>query len=271
MKKFNGKIAVVTGAGSGIGRATALALAGEGALVVVTDMNSETAGETVKMIIDKGQQARFFMLDVTDIDQIRRLSVQVEDTIGTPSVLVNNAGIGVASYFMDTSLESWEQVIAINLMGVVHCCRAFVPGMVASGAPGHIVNIASMLGYTQARGVSAYCATKFGVLGFSECLRAELCDHGIGVSAICPGMIRTNIINTSVLESSDDDIEEKRDAIVNLFEKRNYPPEGVARAIIKAIRKNRAVVPVATEAWLTYYAKRWAPWLVRSLARKDVV
>ena len=271
MKNFQGKSAVVTGAGSGIGRATALALAAEGATVAVTDIDLQSAQETVDTILAAGQDGRAFQLDVSDQQQIGQVAADIRQALGIPSVLVNNAGIAVGGYFLDTSLQSWERIISINLMGVVHCCRAFVPEMVAAGQPGHVVNIASMLGYMQSRGVSAYCATKFGVVGFSECLRAELRDHGIGVTAICPGMIRTNIIDSGVLESSQEDVEEKRKQIEAVYRKRNYPPEKVARAIIKSIRKNSAVVPVASEAWLAYYMKRWAPWLVARMARKEFV
>lgn len=271
MRNFAGKTAVVTGAGSGIGRATAEALAEQGATVAVTDVDPQSAGETARIINDRGLEARAFTLDVSDPDKIAKAAQQIRESVGVPAVLINNAGIAVGGYFLDMSPEIWQRIIAINLMGVIHCTRAFIPAMAASGQPGHVVNISSMLGYTQARGVSAYCTTKFGVLGFSESLRAELVDHGIGVTAICPGMIRTNIINSGVLESPDEDIEEKRKTIDAMYEKRNYPPEKVARAIIKAIRRNRAVVPVAPEAWAAYYARRWLPWLVRWQANKDIV
>ena len=184
---------------------------------------------------------------------------------------MNNAGIAVGGLFLDTSLESWQKVVSINLMGVVHCCQAFVPVMVLAGRPGHVVNIASMLGYTAIRGVSAYCATKFGVVGFSEALRAELHEHAIGVSAICPGIIRTNIISAGILEYAELDVEAKRREIDTLDENRNYPPERVARAVVSAIRRDRAVVPVTPEAWAAYYLKRWLPGMVRWLGRKEMV
>lgn len=271
MKDFKGRTAVVTGAGSGIGRATAVALAAEGMHAAVTDIDADSARETRDRIRSAGGQATVFLMDVGNPDQIAAVAARIQDSLGVPAVLVNNAGIAVGSYFLDTRPENWERIMAINLMGVVHTCRAFAPAMAADSGPGHIVNIASMLGYTPARGVSAYCATKFGVLGFSECLRAELHDHAIGVSVICPGVVRTNIIRSSVLESSRFDVEEKREAIEALYRRRNFPPEKVARSIIRAVHKNRAVVPVAAEAWVMYYARRWMPWAVRWLARRDIV
>lgn len=271
MKNFTGKLALVTGAGSGIGRATAQALAAVGARVAVSDLNRESAEQTAEAINRTGGEASAFTLDVSRPSQIEQAAAEVEASLGVPSILVNNAGIAVGGDFLDTSAENFERVVSINLMGVVDCCRTFLPRMVASGQPGHVVNIASMLGYTATRGVSAYCATKYGVLGFSECLRAEMSDQDIGVSVICPGMINTNIINASVLESSKYDVEEKRKVIDEMYQRRNYPPERVARAIIKAIRKNRGVVPVTPEAWLFYYLKRMSPPLAGWVAERELV
>jgi NAD(P)-dependent dehydrogenase (short-subunit alcohol dehydrogenase family) len=271
VKDFEGKVALVTGAGSGIGRATAFALAAAGAKVAVSDIQQESAADTAATIRSKGQEAWPFTMDVSDPVQIEQLALEVKQSLGAPSILVNNAGIAVGGYFLDCSQESWQRIISINLMGVVHCCRAFVPLMVKSAQPGHIVNISSMLGYTGAKGVSAYCATKFGVVGFSESLRAELAQYDIGVSTICPGMIRTNIINSGILESKEEDVEEKREAIDLMYQKRNYPPDRVAKAIIKAIRRNRAMIPVTPEAWLIYYLKRWTPWLTGWIAQRDFV
>ena len=260
---------MVTGAGSGIGRAVAMALAEQGARVAVTDVVEELALATVRSIRAAGGEAQAFRLDVADPEQVAAAAGQIVEAVGVPAVLVNNAGIAVGGLFLDTSLASWQRILAVNLMGVVHCCRAFVPMMVAAGQPGQVVNLASMLGYTGLQGVSAYCATKFGVLGFSECLRAELSRHGIGVSTICPGVVRTNIIRAGILESREEGVAARRAAIEALYARRNYSPERVARAVVRAIRRNRSVMPVTTEAWIAWYLKRWAPWLLAWLARKQ--
>lgn len=270
VKNIAGKWALVTGAGSGIGRATAQALAQAGARVVVTDLSLEAAQATAENICSAGHQAHPLMLDVSDPEQVTETAEAVRRDMGDVAILVNNAGIAVGGYFLDCSAESWNRIVSVNLMGVVHCCQAFVPGMVSGGQPGHVVNIASMLGYTAARGVSAYCATKFGVVGFSECLRAELSGQGVGVSVICPGVVKTNIISSGILESKDEDVEEKRELINAFYEKRNYPPERVAKAIVKAIRRNRAMVPVTPEAWLSYYLKRMSPGLSRLIALREL-
>ena len=271
MKRFEGQLAFISGAGSGIGRATALALASHGARVAVSDIQPDSASETVDLVSRQGGVARAFTLDVSNPEAVDQIAEEVQSTMGVPSLLINNAGISVGAYFLDSSLENWQRIISINLMGVIHCSRSFLPGMVASGRPGHVVNIASLLGYTGAKGVSAYCTTKFGVMGFSESLRAEMAQYHIGVSAICPGIVRTNIINSGILESSDRDTNEIRETIEAFYEKRNYPPERVAKAIIGAIRRNRAVVPVTPEAWLAYYSKRWVPGLVSWFAKRDLV
>lgn len=268
MKNLRGEVALVTGAGSGIGRATAIALAAEGCRVAVTDIDPAAAAATAESIVSAGGAASSWAYDVTDPDMGVALAEQIEKKLGMVSILVNNAGIAVAGFFVDTSRESFDQVVSINLMGVVNGCRAFLPAMVESGRSGHVVNIASVLGQIGVRGVSAYCMTKFGVVGFSESLRAEMYSHGIGVSTICPGMIRTNIIDNGTLESSDADLDKKREKIKALFQKRNFPPENVARAVVRAIRKNKGVVTVTHEARVSYYLKRWAPWLSYRLLRK---
>lgn len=270
MKNIRDSYAVVTGAGSGIGRATAQALAAAGAHVAATDIDLERARETVQSIEALGGRAYACTMDVADAHSVAAAAARMREEWGSPRILVNNAGVGVGGHFLDTSYTSWQKVLAVNLLGTIHCCRTFLPGMVSSGAPGHVVNVASMLGYFGARGVSAYCASKFGVLGFSESLRAEMVDHGIGVSTICPGIIRTDIIRASILESATEDVEQRRRDIDSLYERRDYPPERVAAAILSAIRRNRAVVPVTPEAWITYYAKRWLPGLLGRLARRDL-
>lgn len=267
MKNLNSQVALVTGAGSGIGRATALMLGQEGAHVAVTDIDADSAQRTAAAINDSGGRALAWELDVSDAQRVGKVAREVQAAMGGVSILVNNAGIAVAGYFVESSPESFEKVVAVNLMGVVNCCRAIVPMMVSSDRPGHVVNIASILGQVGMRGVSAYCMTKFGVVGFSESLRAELARHRIGVSTICPGMVRTNIVRNGWLESDRFDVDEKRSSINRLFERRNYPPEKVARAILGAIKRKRGVVPVAPEAWFAYYLKRWMPWLSFRLAR----
>jgi short-subunit dehydrogenase len=185
---------------------------------------------------------------------------------GPIDLLVNNAGVGLGAHFLETELEDWDWIVGINLMGVVHGCHLFVPKMVERGR-GHVVNLASMAGYYATPALSAYTATKFAVLGLSEALREELVPHGIGVSAICPGIINTPITTNSRMRGASGE-PGARERVVALYGRRNYGPERVARNILKAVGRNRTVAPVAPEAWLAYGMTRISPRFAGWTARK---
>jgi len=265
MKDFNGKLVLITGAGSGIGRETALAFSRAGATLVVTDLREEGVVETRRMIEAAGGRASHYLADVTDADAMKNLATQVEKEHGVVDVLVNNAGIGAAGGFLDTTLATWRKVLDINVMGVVHGCHAFLPAMVARGKGGHVVNLASLAAYVAAGDMPVYCTSKFAVLGFSESLRADMRKHDIGVTAICPGVIHTNIISATIMEGGMGK-EGVRDKVESFYAKRNYTPAQVAAAIVDAVRRNQGVRPVSPESWAMYYLKRLSPGLVTRLA-----
>jgi NAD(P)-dependent dehydrogenase (short-subunit alcohol dehydrogenase family) len=264
MRDFRGKRALVTGAASGIGRATALALAREGADLVICDVDEKGMGETSASIHGLGRRVLAKKVDVSNREQMRALAAEVHRD-GALDVLVNNAGVGLGGTFLDTSLDDWEWILGINLKGVVHGCHFFVPEMVAAKNHGHVVNVSSAAGYTPSPALAAYCTTKYGVLGLSECLRIELAEHGIGVTAICPGIINTPITrNTRMVgKAARPGAQEK---VARFYEKRNYGPEKVADEIVRAIRHNRAIVPVSPEAWAFYLVKRASPTLFHKLS-----
>jgi NAD(P)-dependent dehydrogenase (short-subunit alcohol dehydrogenase family) len=205
------------------------------------------------------------VVDVTDADAMRAFCEAVHREALGVDVLVNNAGVGLGARFQDTALEDWRWIVDINLMGVVHGCHLFVPRMVARGRGGHVVNIASMAGFTPTAATTAYCVTKAGVLMLSECMRIELEEHGIGVTAICPGMIDTPITRSSRWRG-DFDHAAASQRTAEIFARRGYPPERVARAILDAVHGNTAVRPIAAEAWALYFLKRAAPGLTRKLS-----
>lgn len=266
--RFAGQLVLITGAGSGIGRSTALAFAKAGADVLTADINEDGAAATAAEARALGVDARHFHVDVTDGAALRKLATQVGTDHGIPDIVMANAGIGMAGGFLDTDEDDWRRVIDVNLLGVVHTLRAFAPLLVdrsrATGQGGHLVVTASMAAFTPWPALSAYAATKAAVLSLAQSLRTELAPHDIGVSAICPGMIATNIINTTRFVGQDEATERQRrkesDAV---FRKRNYSPDRVATAVLRAVAENRAVVPVAPEAHVAAIGVRVAPGLIR--------
>jgi NAD(P)-dependent dehydrogenase (short-subunit alcohol dehydrogenase family) len=263
---LSGRVVVVTGAASGIGRETALALARRGADVAICDVDEAGLEETAERIRQLGRRVLQSRVDVSSAEQMRGFAEQTYAELGRVDVLVNNAGIAVAGFFVEVPLEEWDTILGINLKGVVNGCYFFVPKMVEAGTGGHVVNIASMAGYIASPGMTAYSTTKFGVIGFSESLRAELVERGIGVTAVCPGVINTPIVSSGHVYGASA-TPENREKADQLFQRRNYGPDRVALGILKAIQKNRAVAPISPEAWAGYWIKRLFPWLVAALGR----
>jgi NAD(P)-dependent dehydrogenase (short-subunit alcohol dehydrogenase family) len=263
---LSGKTALVTGAGSGIGKATAMAFARRGANLVICDLNEAAVAETSETIRQLGRDVLSRTVDVADPDAMCTFADTVHAQIEAVDILMNNAGVGLGGGALHTSLEDWEWIIGINLRGVIHGCHYFLPAMVKRGRGGHVVNVSSMAGYYATEALAAYCTTKFAVLGFSEALREEVAPHGIGVTAICPGIINTPITATSPYRGPDA-APGTREYAVEVYRRRNYPADRVATGVLKAIQRNRAVAPVSPEAWGIYYLKRFVPWLLARLSR----
>jgi NAD(P)-dependent dehydrogenase (short-subunit alcohol dehydrogenase family)/pimeloyl-ACP methyl ester carboxylesterase len=260
------ELVVITGGGSGIGRATAVAFARTGAKVVVSDVDLAAAEETAGMA---GGHA--YQVDVRSEEAVRAWARQVADEHGVPDVVVNNAGIGHSGSFLSTSTQQWQRVLDVNLWGVVHGCRAFGELMVERGEGGHIVNLSSAAAYVPSKILSAYATSKAAVLMLSDCLRAELAPHAIGVSAICPGLVNTNITATATFSGvSAEEQSRKRARASRLYARRGFGPEVVADEIVRAVRANRPVVPVTVEAKAARLASRVAPGLLRAFAKLDI-
>ncbi len=265
-RDLRGKTALVTGGASGIGRATALELARRGADLFLCDVNEAGLAETARAIEALGRRARTRRVDVADAEQMRAFADAVHAEVEAVDLLVNNAGVGLGAGLLDTTLEDWRWIVGINLMGVVHGLHFFAPRMVARGRGGHVVNVSSAAGFVAAEPLTAYSATKFAVLGLSEAIASELARHGIGVSAVCPGIINTPITTSSPMRGPGATAE-ARQRMVELYRRRNYGPERVARNILRAIQRNRLVAPISPEAWAMYWTKRLAPWAIRWLNR----
>jgi NAD(P)-dependent dehydrogenase (short-subunit alcohol dehydrogenase family)/pimeloyl-ACP methyl ester carboxylesterase len=269
--RFGGQLVLITGAGSGIGRATAFAFAEAGARVVAVDRDAESAARTAELSrLIGAPEAWAETADVSDEQAMEKLAEKVHREYGVLDVLVNNAGIGLSGSFFDTTSEDWRKVLDVNLWGVIHGCRLFGARMAERGQGGHIVNIASAAAFQPSRALPAYSTSKAAVLMLSECLRAELAGQGIGVSAICPGIVNTNITATARFAGVDEAEERRRQKnSARLYGLRNYPPEKVAESILDAVARNRAVVPVTPEARGAHLLSRVMPGALRRLARVE--
>ena len=251
---------VVTGAGSGIGKATALRYAAMGAAsVACADIDGAGAEATAAACRERGAEASAHTCDVAEWSAVAGLADEVE-AAGPVDIAVNNAGVGVAGPYLEQSVADWDWLIGINLNGVAYGCRAFGAAMVERGR-GQIVNVASGAGYIASKHLAAYCATKAAVIMFSQCLRADLGGEGVGVSAICPGVIDTPIASRTRYRGA---LESKRARAEGLLG-HGQPPRAVADAIVEAARKDHRIVPVGIESQLGFRLLRFAPGPIQGL------
>ncbi len=255
MKQFSGRVAVVTGAGSGIGRATAVELATRGCNVALVDVNGEGLAESQRLVEKEGVNASVHITDVSDPVRMSELPDEVVDIHGSVSILVNNAGVLSVGRFADDSLENLRWIISINLWGVVHGCHYFLPYLRDSDEA-HIVNVSSMAGIIGIPQNAAYSLTKGGVRSFTEALRAELVGTHIGVSALFPGSTDTNITRGSRGAQSArlDALQDKK--IVHWF---SSSPQAAGRKIAGAIEHNKPRVLLGPDVRAMDVAARIVP------------
>jgi 2-hydroxycyclohexanecarboxyl-CoA dehydrogenase len=237
-------------------------LAERGARIVAVDIDAATAELTAADCGGAAERA-----DVSDCHHVEAMAGRVIASYGPPDILVNNAGVGMTGRFLDMDIEDWEWIVGINLLGAVHLCRAFGPAMVQRGS-GHVVNISSGLAYTPRATESAYIATKAGLLAFSQCLRADWHRAGVGVSVICPGVIRTDIVSSNTRFRGELASTAARAKVEQTFA-RGHRPQLVAAAVVDAISRNRSVVAVGAEARVSWWLRRMLPmgvvdWAARS-------
>lgn len=262
---LTGKVAVITGAASGIGRSSARLIARRGARVHIADLNGQAAEAVAAEIRTAGGSAVAHVLDVGDPEAVEALAEAVFAAESAVDVLHNNAGIGHAANIEATTIEDWQRVIAVNLLGVAYGVQAFVPRMLEQGRPASVVNTASMAGLVPTAKMAPYCASKFGVVGLSEALNAELSPRGIHVSAICPGIIDTSIVATGIVRG---DAVALKEPATRFYSKRGASPDEVAEAVLKAIAKHKLIVPVPRrQVTPLYLLHRVSPQLAQPLAR----
>ncbi|MGB3034775.1 MAG: SDR family NAD(P)-dependent oxidoreductase [Candidatus Microthrix parvicella] len=250
MKNLNGRIAAITGAGSGIGRALAEELSRRGAHLALSDVNEVGLAETVARCEGRGVKVTSQIVDVADRAAVEAWADLVVDEHGAVNLIFNNAGVAVAATVESISYEDFEWLMNINFWGVVHGTKAFLPHLKAAGE-GHVVNVSSVFGLVSIPSQSAYNAAKFAVRGFTDALRIELEIDPCGVSAttIHPGGIATNIARDARVDDSVADVAGSTEEAMVEFDKfLRTPPEKAARQILKAVERNRRRALIGPDA-----------------------
>ena len=273
MKTFKDKVAVITGAGSGMGRYLAVLLAKDGADVCVCDVNEETLNETVEMLRQYNVSVSSHLLDVADKDSIEALPQKVIDQHGKVDLVFNNAGVTTGSHFKDMDEDNWDWVMGINFDGVVNSTRDFIPHMI-NNTEAAIVNTSSIFGMVAVPGQTVYHATKFAVRGFTESLALEMKETNPNLQIHCvhPGHIGTNIAATARMNEEDFNRDEgARDSIFtrnapktqkemgDLFREGGMHPSKAAEIILNGVKKNKSRIFIGLDAKLLDMSQRWFP------------
>jgi len=264
---LNGKRCLVTGAASGIGRATALAAAREGADLYLTDVDAGGLERAAAEIGRAGRVSHFKAIDIRDHDAVVALAAEIDAAHGSMDVVMNVAGVSTWGTIEKLQHSDWQKMIDVNLVGPISVLESFVPAMIASGRGGHVVNVSSAAGLFGLPWHAAYSASKFGLRGVSEVLRFDLRRHGIGVSLVCPGGVRTPLVDTVNIVGVDPG-SARIQKLKARFEKRAVSPEHVAAKILEGVEKDRYLVFTSRDIQLGYWAQRLCPPLYELAMRK---
>ncbi|MBI1394250.1 MAG: SDR family NAD(P)-dependent oxidoreductase [Alphaproteobacteria bacterium] len=255
---FDGKVCVVTGAASGIGRALAIDLAGRGALLALSDVNEAGLEETKRLVGEaKANRVRIDRLDVADPEGVAAYAASVKETFGDAGMVMNVAGLTRMGSFEETDLAAFEKVIDVNFWGVVRMSKAFLPQLIAT--KGTLVNISSIFGVIGFKGQTHYCASKFAVRGFSETLASEMEEKGVRVVSVHPGGVDTNIVNNATVDRLPDDVASKEDMADRFKENAITTPAEAARIILDGAAKGKRRVMVGRDAKLISFIQRVLP------------
>jgi len=256
---LRGRRCLITGAASGIGRATALAAARRGAIVLPTDRNADGLAETVALVERAGGTVAFAgAADVADHDAVVALAAEAHAAGGSVDVVMNVAGVSVWGPIERLEHRHWRQMVDVNLMGPIHVLEQFVPPMIDAGRGGHVVNVSSAAGLFGLPWHAAYSAGKFGLRGVSEVLRFDLRRHRIGVSLVCPGAVRTPIVATTEIVGVDRSAPAAA-KLVRQFERHAKTPEQVAERILDGIERDRKLVFTSADTRAGHLAQRFLP------------
>jgi NAD(P)-dependent dehydrogenase (short-subunit alcohol dehydrogenase family) len=267
MRSFQNAVIVVTGAGCGIGRATAMTFSRLGAKVVLADIQASRLARVSDEISSEGGSARALQVDVSDRRQVESLAETVLKEFKKVDVVVNNAGVLILGEMRLISLEDFERIMGVNFWGVIHLVHFFLPSMIER-RHGHFVNISSANGLAPLPYVGPYSASKSAVLVISETLRLEVARFGIGVTTVCPGLTRTEIRNEAKYRTDTDAAKRFLDHFRERAEGKAIDPFRVAKKIPPAILRNRAFVRISPETYLLSWAYRFMPRLYRLGAGK---
>nr|WP_322001806.1 SDR family oxidoreductase [Rhodococcus qingshengii] len=255
VRSLDGKKCLITGAGSGIGRATALRASEAGAELFLTDINSVGLEETVAMVgAGGGTVSMAKALDISDYDEVVKFGTEIHTQFSSMDVVMNIAGISAWGTIENLEHRHWKSMVDVNLMGPIHVMETFVPPMIRAGKGGHLVNVSSAAGLLALPWHAAYSASKFGLRGVSEVLRFDLKRHGIGVSLVVPGGVKTPLVGTveiAGIDRSDPRVEK----LTHRFEARAVSPEKVASCILRGIEKNTYLVYTSNDIRFGYW---WA-------------
>lgn len=246
--------AIVTGAGSGIGRAFAMELAARGGRVICADINLATAEETVALVIAQGGQAHALRCDVSQLSDVEALAEQAEAWLrGSVDLVINNAGVGAGGQVIgELPITDWHWALGINLWGVIHGCHVFAPRLRALGRGG-IINVCSTASFAAAPRMAAYNVSKAAALALSETLAAEMAGTGVAVTALCPTWVKTNIARDGRISEGSSRMAEK------LMSWIGFSPERVVKTTLDALDKNQLYVLPQFDARMIWRSKRWAP------------
>lgn len=252
---LQGRTAVITGAASGIGRELAVLLWEQGCGLALVDLDEGGLEAIADQLQSNGAGPRVSLhkADVAERTRMQALPEEVMAAHGQVNLLFNNAGIGYEGAFPQTSLETWDHVLGVNLWGVIHGCHFFMPHL-AKADTAHIVNMSSLFGVVGMPGQSAYSASKFAVRGLSESLWEELRTTHVGLTLVHPGSVATNIMQTS-----DGDDPELMAYLANWYDKNAMAPKAAAERILKAVQKGQRRLMIAPEAYVADYVKRMLP------------
>ena len=264
MKNLDGKVAVITGAGGGVGSCLAQALAARGTHLALVDISGPALDRVAGTLADTGVTVSTHVVDIASKDQMAALPASVLQQHGKVNLLVNNAGITYQKSFATHTIEDWEKIIGINWWGVLYGCHYFLPALIEAGEA-HVVNLSSMSAFVGLPGQTSYCATKAGVKLLSEAMWGEMAKHNIGVTTVHPGAIKTDMIQAT-LKNSDDVAAAQRN--YELAQKIGVTPEYVARRIVRAVQKNQLRIRVGIDALLFDVFKRLFPVGIQRLFKR---